>query len=162
LQKMAGLHNRRMDQARIGTTIENPNIDFAKLAQSMGVFAEGPITSPSDVGPALSKALAVVKRGEAALGDEVCTGREGGNIVRVLLTALLIGSASTALAQENPPAGSVESGYQAYMKYQCYTCHGTVGQGADRGTGPRLAPKPISYSTYVIQLRTPRQDMPAY
>ncbi|HEY3302762.1 MAG TPA: thiamine pyrophosphate-binding protein, partial [Candidatus Binatia bacterium] len=37
LQKMAGLHNRRMDTAAIGTTIENPNIDFAKLAQSMGV-----------------------------------------------------------------------------------------------------------------------------
>ncbi len=40
LQKMASLHNRRMDTAAIGTTIENPNIDFAKLAQSMGVFAE--------------------------------------------------------------------------------------------------------------------------
>ncbi len=44
LQKMAGLHNRRMDTAAIGTTIDNPNIDFAKLAQSMGVWAEGPIT----------------------------------------------------------------------------------------------------------------------
>ena len=75
LQKMAGLHNRRMDQASIGTTIENPNIDFAKLAQSMGVFAEGPITNPSAVAPALSKALAVVKRGEPALVDVVCQGR---------------------------------------------------------------------------------------
>jgi acetolactate synthase I/II/III large subunit len=75
LQKMAGLHNRRMDQASIGTTIENPNIDFAKLAQSMGVFAEGPITNASAVGPALSKALAVVKRGEPALVDVVCQGR---------------------------------------------------------------------------------------
>jgi len=75
---------------------------------------------------------------------------------------MLIVSASTALAQENAPAGSTESGYQAYMKYQCYTCHGTVGQGADRGTGPRLAPKPISYGTFVTQVRTPRQDMPAY
>ena len=64
-----------MDHARIGTTIENPNIDFAKLAQSMGVFAEGPITNPSAVGPALSKALAVVKRGEPALVDVVCQGR---------------------------------------------------------------------------------------
>ena len=75
LQKMAGLHNRRMDQASIGTTIENPNIDFAKLAQSMGVFAEGPITNPSAVASALSKALAVVKRGEPALVDVVCQGR---------------------------------------------------------------------------------------
>jgi hypothetical protein len=41
----------------------------------MGVFAEGPITNPSAVAPALSKALAVVKRGEPALVDVVCQGR---------------------------------------------------------------------------------------
>jgi hypothetical protein len=41
----------------------------------MGVFAEGPITNASAVGPALSKALAVVKRGEPALVDVVCQGR---------------------------------------------------------------------------------------
>jgi thiamine pyrophosphate-dependent acetolactate synthase large subunit-like protein len=75
LQKMAALHNRRMDQARIGTTIENPNIDFAKLAESLGVFSQGPITNPAAVGPALSKALSVVKRGEPALVDVVCQGR---------------------------------------------------------------------------------------
>jgi len=72
---MAGLHNRRMDQAAIGTTIENPNIDFAKLAQSMGVWSQGPVTDPGAIGPALSKALAVVKRGEPALIDVVCQGR---------------------------------------------------------------------------------------
>jgi len=75
LQKMAALHNRRMDQASIGTTIENPNINFAKLAESLGVFGQGPITDPADLGPALSKALAVVKRGEPALVDVVCQGR---------------------------------------------------------------------------------------
>jgi thiamine pyrophosphate-dependent acetolactate synthase large subunit-like protein len=75
LQKMAGLHNRRMDTAAIGTTIENPNIDFAKLAQSMGVWAEGPITEPTAIGPALARALATVKRGEPALVDVVCQGR---------------------------------------------------------------------------------------
>jgi acetolactate synthase I/II/III large subunit len=75
LQKMASLHNRRMDQAGIGTTIENPNIDFAKLAQSMGVFAEGPIADPNGIAPALARALAVVKRGEPALVDIVSQGR---------------------------------------------------------------------------------------
>jgi len=68
LQKMASLHNRRMDTAAIGTTIENPNIDFAKLAQSLGLHGEGPISDPNAIGPALSRALAVVKRGEPALG----------------------------------------------------------------------------------------------
>ena len=75
LQKMAALHNRRMDTAAIGTVIEKPNIDFAKLAQSQGVWAEGPISDPSKIGAALSRAVAVVKKGEPALVDVVCQGR---------------------------------------------------------------------------------------
>jgi acetolactate synthase-1/2/3 large subunit len=75
LQKMAGLHNRRMDTAAIGTTIDNPNIDFAKLAQSLGVHGEGPISDPNGIGPALSGAFAAVKRGEPALVDIVSQGR---------------------------------------------------------------------------------------
>jgi len=83
--------------------------------------------------------------------------------MRILLSAvLMIFGAFAVFAQEQPPAGSAERGYQAYMKYQCYTCHGTVGQGADRGTGPKLAPNPISFEGFVQQLRAPRQDMPAY
>jgi mono/diheme cytochrome c family protein len=33
---------------------------------------------------------------------------------------------------------------------------------AGRGTGPKLAPSPISFEGFVRQLRAPRQDMPAY
>jgi len=83
-------------------------------------------------------------------------------MVKNFVALLFVVSVSTVWAQDKAPAGSGERGYQAYMKYQCYTCHGTVGQGADRGTGPRLAPQPVSYATFVTQLRTPRQDMPAY
>src|SRR6266850_327058 len=75
LQKMAGLHNRRMDTARIGTTIENPNIDYAALARAQGVWAEGPITDPAAIAPALQRAVAVVKRGEPSLIDVVTQGR---------------------------------------------------------------------------------------
>jgi benzoylformate decarboxylase/acetolactate synthase-1/2/3 large subunit len=75
LQKMAGLHNRRMDTAKIGTAIEDPNIDYAGLARSQGVWAEGPITDASAIAPALTRALAVVKRGEPALIDVVTQGR---------------------------------------------------------------------------------------
>jgi acetolactate synthase I/II/III large subunit len=71
LQKMAGLHNRRPDQAQIGTEIANPNIDFANLAKGMGVWAEGPITDPDAVGPALRRALDMVKSGYPALLDVV-------------------------------------------------------------------------------------------
>ena len=48
-----------------------PTMDFAKLAQSMGVYAEGPITDPNELAPALRRAIAVVKRGEPALLDVV-------------------------------------------------------------------------------------------
>ena len=51
--------------------LQDPNIDFAQLAQSMGVYGEGPITDPKDLGPAIKRAIAVVKRGEPALVDVV-------------------------------------------------------------------------------------------
>ena len=71
LQRMANRHNRGVDRAHIGTTIDNPNIDYAKVAQGMGVYAEGPIDNPADLAPALKSAIAVVKRGEPALVDVV-------------------------------------------------------------------------------------------
>jgi len=71
VQRMANRHNRGITQASIGTTIDNPNIDFAGLARSMGVHAEGPITDPKDLGPAIRKALEAVRAGEPALVDVV-------------------------------------------------------------------------------------------
>jgi len=71
VQRMANRHNRGIDRAHIGTTFEDPNMDFAKLAQGMGVYAEGPITDPNELAPALRRAIAVVKRGEPALLDVV-------------------------------------------------------------------------------------------
>ena len=75
IQRMAALHNRPIHTAHIGTEISNPDIDFAKLAQGMGVWAEGPITDPARLGPALRRALAEVKNGRPALVDVVCQGR---------------------------------------------------------------------------------------
>ena len=75
VQRMAAIHNRPQATARIGTEITDPNVDFAKLAQGMGVWAEGPITDPSRLGVALQRALAVVKSGAPALIDVVCQGR---------------------------------------------------------------------------------------
>jgi acetolactate synthase-1/2/3 large subunit len=71
LQRMAALHQRRMDQAQIGTGIYDPYLDFAKIAQGMGVWAEGPITNPADLAPALQRAVAMVKSGAPALVDVV-------------------------------------------------------------------------------------------
>ena len=71
VQKMCNARNRGIDRGEIGSQLQNPNIDFAKLAQSMGVYAEGPISSPNELGPALARAIAVVKKGEPAVVDVV-------------------------------------------------------------------------------------------
>jgi len=44
----------------------------------------------------------------------------------------------------------------------CYTCHGTVGQGGERGTGPQIAPSQWPLEAFAQQVRHPRQDMPRY
>jgi acetolactate synthase I/II/III large subunit len=71
LQRMGNRHNRGVDRAYLGTTIDHPTIDFAKLAQSMGLYAEGPISDPKDLGPAIGRAIAVVQGGEPALVDVI-------------------------------------------------------------------------------------------
>jgi acetolactate synthase-1/2/3 large subunit len=71
LQNVSCRMNRGLENVRIGVGIDNPNIDYAKLASAMGVYSEGPITDPKDLGPALKRAVAVVKRGEPALVDVV-------------------------------------------------------------------------------------------
>jgi acetolactate synthase I/II/III large subunit len=71
VQRMCNRRNRGIDRGRIGSTLTDPNMDYAKLALSMGVYAEGPISNPNDLGPALKRAVAAVKRGEPALVDVV-------------------------------------------------------------------------------------------
>lgn len=71
LQRMSTRHQRNITTASIGTTIEDPNIDYAKLAQSMGWYAEGPITDPKDLAAAIRRAVDVVQKGEPALVDVV-------------------------------------------------------------------------------------------
>src|SRR5207249_3781001 len=71
LQRMANRHQRGITRAGIGTTIEDPNIDYAMVARGLGLHAEGPITEPKDLGPALRRAAEAVTRGEMALVDVV-------------------------------------------------------------------------------------------
>lgn len=75
IQRMADRHARGIDRVHIGTIIDDPSIDYAKLAQSMGMWAAGPVTDPGELGPTLRKAVDVVKRGEPALVDVVCQPR---------------------------------------------------------------------------------------
>ncbi|MGD0956886.1 MAG: thiamine pyrophosphate-dependent enzyme [Candidatus Acidiferrales bacterium] len=69
IQIMADQHNRGITRAGIGNTLVDPPIDYAKLAQSMGMHGEGPIADPKDLAPAIRRAIEVVKRGDPALVD---------------------------------------------------------------------------------------------
>jgi acetolactate synthase-1/2/3 large subunit len=71
LQAMAARHGRGITNTQIGTTITDPNVDYATVARGFGVHGEGPITDPKDLAPALKRALAVVKSGQPALIDVV-------------------------------------------------------------------------------------------
>ncbi|HKF12032.1 MAG TPA: thiamine pyrophosphate-dependent enzyme, partial [Xanthobacteraceae bacterium] len=71
LTAMAARHGRGVENAHIGTTLTDPNIDYATVAKGFGVYGEGPITDPKELAPAIKRALAVVKRGEPALIDVV-------------------------------------------------------------------------------------------
>jgi thiamine pyrophosphate-dependent acetolactate synthase large subunit-like protein len=71
IQRMANRHQRGITNAGIGTTLTDPNIDYATIARGMGVHGEGPITDPKDLAPALRRAMDVVLRGEPALVDVV-------------------------------------------------------------------------------------------
>jgi len=73
--RMANRRGRDEQNWRIGTTIDNPNIDYAQQAKSFGVWAEGPITKPEDLAPAIARALEVVKSGKPALLDVVSAPR---------------------------------------------------------------------------------------
>lgn len=71
LQGTANRRRRGVDRSGIGTAIRNPDIDYAKLAEGMGVWSAGPIESPDDLAPALAEAVRVVKSGFPALVDVV-------------------------------------------------------------------------------------------
>ena len=71
VQRMADRHGRGIENASIGTTLWGPNIDYAKMADSMGVWSRGPINDPADLQPAIRQAIAMVKQGQPALIDVV-------------------------------------------------------------------------------------------
>jgi acetolactate synthase I/II/III large subunit len=68
---MAARANRDVSRAQIGNELNDPAIDYATLARAYGVYGIGPIDNPNDLGPAIRKAIEVVKKGEPALVDVV-------------------------------------------------------------------------------------------
>jgi mono/diheme cytochrome c family protein len=77
-----------------------------------------------------------------------------------LLAALAAFAITGSLAQA--PAGDAAKGKALFMKNMCWTCHGTAGQGGDRGSGPRIAYDVWPWEGFLQQMRRPREAMPRY
>ena len=69
--RMARVRGTPMERANIGMDMRGPAPDFAGLARSMGWYAEGPIESGDELGPALRRAIKQVKDGKPALVDAI-------------------------------------------------------------------------------------------
>jgi acetolactate synthase-1/2/3 large subunit len=71
-EAVAKARGRPVEQKVVGIRIDDPAPDFARIAQGFGVWAEGPIETADAVGPALRRALRVVKdEGRPALVDVI-------------------------------------------------------------------------------------------
>jgi mono/diheme cytochrome c family protein len=79
---------------------------------------------------------------------------------KCIATAILVTASTAVFAQA--PAGDAARGKAAFMKNMCYTCHGTAGQGGDRGSGPRIAYDVWPWEAFARQTRRPRESMPRY
>jgi acetolactate synthase-1/2/3 large subunit len=71
IEMMAAKRNRGIERADIGTTFIDPYIDYAAMAKTYGMYSEGPIDNPRDLGPAIRRGIERVKKGEPALLDVV-------------------------------------------------------------------------------------------
>ena len=71
LQYMAGVRGRGTDRMHIGTTLREPFIDYAKLAEAYGMNNEGPIDNPNELSAAYKRGINSVLSGEPYLIDVI-------------------------------------------------------------------------------------------
>ena|SRR5437868_12560498 len=82
------------------------------------------------------------------------------HLIRICVIAATIFVSALAIVLLQPPAlraqltssdgGNAKAGESLYIKANCYTCHGTVGQG---GAGPRIGPNPLPAAAFVNFVR---------
>jgi mono/diheme cytochrome c family protein len=70
---------------------------------------------------------------------------------------IILGS---AVASSAAFAASAEKGKTLFIRYGCFQCHGTVGQGGN--AGPKLAPDPIPFEALSAFVRTTNRQMPPF
>ena len=70
-------------------------------------------------------------------------------------------AAALVLGANAAVAADAAKGKQNFMKYGCWQCHGTQGQGSPV-TGPKLAPGPLPLEAMSAFIRNSKRQMPPY
>jgi len=81
-------------------------------------------------------------------------------IIRHRIGLAAVAAGLVFLAPAVASAASAEKGKQNFLKYGCWQCHGTVGQGGV--TGPKLAPDPLPLEAISAFIRNSNRAMPPY
>lgn len=166
VQGMANRRGRGIDRAHIGNVITDPQINYAQLAASMGVYGQGTNNGPQrpragyPAGPCGGQAR------RASAGRCRVAGTLAMRSIRGLQRPVIAATLGLLLAAQNrvlaaPPQEAVARGRDTFMRVGCYACHGTRGAGGG-WAGPALAPNPIPIIALSAQIRHPAHDMPAY
>ncbi|MGD1071965.1 MAG: thiamine pyrophosphate-binding protein [Bryobacteraceae bacterium] len=71
LQLVGNKLDRGVTMSDVGTALTDPNIDYASIAKGYGMYSEGPIADPKELGPAIRRGLERVKAGEPVLIDAI-------------------------------------------------------------------------------------------
>lgn len=82
---------------------------------------------------------------------------------RMFRTALAALAAGAVLGNSAALAASSQKGKAAFMRYGCWQCHGTQGQGSvATSNGKVLAPDPLPYESFSAFVRSTNGAMPPY
>jgi mono/diheme cytochrome c family protein len=79
-----------------------------------------------------------------------------------LLDSAVLALAAMCSVADAADLEAAKRGESLYMQHQCYSCHGTQGQGGERNAGPKIFPNPTPFVAFELQMRTPRNLMPRY
>ena len=80
-----------------------------------------------------------------------------------IVYGLALAALAAGLGFGSALAASAEKGKDGFMKFGCWQCHGTVGQGsAITSLGKVLAPDPMPLETFIAFVRSTNRAMPPY
>ena len=72
--KVATHRSRPTESRHKGTSLRDPDIDYATVARGFGIWAKGPVSHPAELATVLQEAIQIVRSGRPALIDVVTVG----------------------------------------------------------------------------------------